>query len=115
MKYLITESQMNTFFQDYLEKFRPDLFNLSVYPTRRKDKSVYGYEFELPNTLILIFEYLKEPEDNSESDESYPKLRITYKLGSEIEGMFGEKGIELLVKWFENHYKLPVKSIIKPE
>jgi hypothetical protein len=25
--------------------------------------------------------------------------------------MFGERGIGMLVKWFENHYKLPVNSI----
>lgn len=110
MKYLITESQMGILFNDYLRKFRPELFSLSKYPMRRKDKSVYGYEFEIGDTLILLFEYLAEPEFERDLDDSFPKLRITGKLKDEIKGMFGENGIQLLVNWFEEYYKLDVKS-----
>jgi hypothetical protein len=111
MKILITESQMEDFFMTYLKKFKPELFNLSKYPTRRSDKTVYGYDFEIGDTLILVFEYLIEPEWERDLNDEFPKLRMTRKLKDEIQGMFGEEGIRLLVKWFEEYYQLPVKSI----
>jgi len=112
MKYLITESQMVPILNDYLKKLRPELFELSKFPMRRNDKNktIYGYEFELHDTLVLVFEYFIEPESKNEVCVSCPKLRITRKLRNEIETMFGPKGLDLFAKWFENTYELPVKS-----
>lgn len=107
MKYLITENQMSDFFKTYIEKFKPELFNLFKFPIKRADKSIYGYEFEIDDTLILIFEYFMEPEFKRDLTDGYPKLRITSKLWNEIEGMFGPQGIESLVKWFDKQYELP--------
>jgi len=111
MKYLITESQMKSFLNDYLKRFKPELFDLSKFPMKRgRDKSIYGYEFELGDTLVLVFEYFIEPESKNEVCVSCPKLRITRKLRNEVEGMFGPQGLELLAEWFEDTYELPVKS-----
>jgi hypothetical protein len=110
MKYLITESQMKSFLNDYLKRFKPELFDLSKFPMRRKDKTIYGYEFEVDDTLILIFEYFIMPESKNEVCASCPKLRVTRKLRNEVEGMFGPQGIDLLAEWFEDTYKLPVKT-----
>ena len=90
----------------------PELFNLSKFPSRRRDKSIYGYEFEIGDTLTLIFEYFLEPEDKMDPTGMYPKIKInSRKIRNEIEGMFGKEGIKLLVKWLEDKYKLPpVKS-----
>ena len=96
---------------DYLKKFRPELFELSKFPMRRsRDKSIYGYEFEIGDTLVLAFEYFITPESRDEVCASCPKLRVTRKLRNEIEAMFGPKGLDLFAKWFENTYELPVKS-----
>jgi hypothetical protein len=35
---------------------------------------------------------------------------MTRRLKDEIEGMFGHQGLNLLAKWFENTYNLPVKT-----
>jgi hypothetical protein len=111
MKYLITESQMKSFLNDYLKMVNPELFDLSKFPMRRsRDKSIYGYEFELGDTLVLVFEYFIMPESRDEVCASCPKLRITRKLRNEVEGMFGPQGLELLAEWFEDTYGLPVKS-----
>ena len=101
---------MESFFNDYLKRFKPELFNLSKYPTRRSDKSIYGYDFEIGESLILVFEYLIEPEFQRDLNEDYPKLRITRKTKDEIEGMFGPQGLKLLAEWFEDTYGLPVKT-----
>lgn len=114
MKYLITESQMDSFFDDYIKRIKPELFNLSKFPMRRRDKSVYGYEFEIGDSLILVFEYFITPESKNEVCVSCPKLRISSrKLRDELEGMFGHQGLELLAKWFEKQYELPVKTYFK--
>lgn len=105
---------METFFNDYLKKFKPELFDLSKFPMRRSDKSVYGYEFEIGDSLILVFEYFITPESKNEVCASCPKLRIgNRKLRDEVEGMFGPQGLELLANWFEKHYELPVKAYFK--
>jgi hypothetical protein len=112
MKYLITESQMESFFNDYLKQFKSELFDLSVFPMRRNDKNktIYGYEFEIGDSLVLAFEYFIMPESKDEVCVSCPKLRMTRKLRNEIEGMFGPQGLDLFAKWFENTYNLPVKT-----
>jgi hypothetical protein len=112
MKYLITESQMKSFLNDYLKMVNPELFDLSKFPMRRNDKNktIYGYEFEMGDTLILVFEYFIMPESKNEVCASCPKLRVTRKLRNEVEGMFGPQGIDLLAEWFEDTYKLPVKT-----
>ena len=110
---------MDLYLNDYLKRFKPELFNLSKFPMRRADKSVYGYEFEIGDSLVLIFEYMMEPERKglinpqrrSDLTDEYPKLRLSRKLGDEIEAMFGPEGIELLKKWLQDYYELPVKTI----
>lgn len=105
---------MEPFLNEYLKKFKPELFDLFKFPMRRTDKSIYGYEFEIGDTLILICEYFMEPEGKREFSDEYPKIRFTRKLRDEIEGMFGPQGIEFLVKWFEKQYELPpVKTYFK--
>ena len=118
MKIIITESQVEAIFNNYLKKHKPELFELSKFPMKRADKkTIYGYEFEIEDTLILIFEYLLFPDgglyfpENIPTD-AYPKLRITGKTREEMVNIFGNRGIGMLVKWFENHYKLPVNSVI---
>lgn len=95
-----------------MEKFKPELFDLFKFPMRRNDKNktIYGYEFEIDDTLILIFEYFMEQESKKEVCVSCPKLRVSRKLWNEVEGMFGTQGFDLLAKWFEDTYKLPVKT-----
>jgi hypothetical protein len=110
MKYLINESQMKSLLNDYLKMVNPELFDLSKFPMRRRDKTIYGYEFELGDTLVLVFEYFIMPESKNEVCASCPKLRVTRKLRNEIEGMFGTQGIDLLAEWFEDTYGLPVKT-----
>ena len=117
MKYIITESQVETYFQSYLEKFRPELFNLSKDKLIRPDGTVYGYSFDQSETLYLFFEYFFKPENESyEFDDKimdkYPVLRVTNKLRNELVGMFGEFNLHLVKHWFEKNYELPVKTII---
>jgi hypothetical protein len=114
MKIIITESQIENMFGVYLKKFKPELFELSKFPMKRADKkTVYGYEFEIGDTLILIFEYLLYPEGSNEPNDDYPKLGISRNIRNMVTNMFGEKGIKMLVNWFEDYYKLPVKSFDK--
>jgi len=115
MRYIITESQMEGTFSSYLEKFRPELFNLDKIELTRDDGSIYGYEFINNNTFNLYFNYEFEPDDPRSKkylNKTLPELRVTRKLWNELEGIFGETHMKLIVPWFENQYGLLVKSLI---
>jgi len=102
-------------FSSYLEKFRPELFNLDKIELTRDDGSIYGYEFINNDTFNLYFNYEFEPDDPRSKkylNKTLPELRVTRKLWNELEGIFGETHMKLIVPWFENQYGLSVKSLI---
>lgn len=117
MKFLITESKLQNFFNNYLKKKHPHLGNLDPLPFRKTDNDeIYGYEFVEPDGIWMYFQYFMEPYDydylyDEKELEGFPKLAPTLKLMRELKGMFGDHSYDLLKNWFEETYKLPVKEV----
>ncbi len=118
MKFLITESKLESFFNYYLKSNHPHLFNLIQDPLHKDDnRKIYGYQFLEPEDQIyLYFYYVMDDEhydytDEEKESKGYPILAPTTKLMSELKGMFGEKSYDLFKNWFEQTYKLPVNTV----
>ena len=117
MKFLITESKLQNFFNKYLKKEHPHLGNLNPLPFTKTDNGeIYGYEFVEPDGIYMYFQYFMEDYDynhiyDEQELEGFPKLVPTPKLMRELNGMFGDQSYDLFKNWFEETYKLPVKEV----
>jgi hypothetical protein len=118
MKFLITESKLQSLFDKYLSKDHPHLFNLIQDPLHKDDnRKIYGYQFLEPEDQIyMYFYYIMDDEhydytDDEKKSKGFPQLAPTTKLMSELKGMFGEKSYDLFKNWFEQTYKLPVNTV----
>ena len=118
MKFILTESKLESFFNYYLKSNHPHLFNLFKDPLRKEDgREIYGYEFVEPEEqIIMYFVYLMNHEyydyaDDEKQSKGYPKLLPSLRVMTELKGMFGEKSYDLFKNWFEQTYKLPVNTV----
>jgi len=113
MEYLVSSDDLYDVFHQYLKKYRPELFNLDKDPSINDDKSIYAYEFSEFVSYKLFFTYFIEPNigKSSANMDYYPMLRVTSKLYNELSGLFGPYYESLMIKWFQDQYKLPVKTI----
>jgi hypothetical protein len=115
MKYIINESKLSDFFDKYIKREKPDLYDLEKMPLEREDGTIYGYEFVDSEGFYLIFEYLIEPWEGFKYDhtqeKNFPQLKLSRKVQEEMQGLFGYHNLNLMAKWFEDTYKLPVKTI----
>jgi len=84
MKFLITESKLESFFNYYLESNHPHLFNLIQDPLRKDDnRKIYGYQFLEPEDQIyMYFYYIMDDEhydytDDEKKSKGFPYLKVS--------------------------------------
>lgn len=121
MKYIITESKLNSVFNSIMEEYS----NLEKYERsydwwnyelgRYTDFNVYNFyvdaELDYENDEWIL-QYQTEPGDFGTKEE-LPILRygINWPFNNVI-NLFGEKTFNSHLKnWFEETYKLPVKTV----
>lgn len=104
----------------------PHLYNLEKVPLTSddkflygSDKVLYGYEFLDPDDgITLYFQYFIDDEhygltDEEKNRKGYPKLAFSNKLIGQLKNMFGDGAYDIMTKWFEQVYNLPVKSVVR--
>jgi hypothetical protein len=127
MKYIISESKLFNSIYEYINR-RYDLSEIDwVHPYVYEDD---GSEYENSN-ILEFFRGVYEGPDFSEfifvwiSPDEYeggdyvglqkkcPMLEINDYEVEKLASIFGNLWIEPMKKWFEDNFKLPVKTIIK--
>ena len=122
MKYIISESKLNTFITDYLDKmFDVDDIN-STSPTEYDDETGYSYD-DFTRVQFYTGDYIDEDEacfrwydceyfdEGSGMEKKCPLLTIDSDYGKTLNGYFGDTWHEPFKKWFITHFELPVKTI----
>lgn len=120
MKYIITESKLQSTFNSIMKEFSE---------LERAEKSYDWYDYDKNRYIDLnttnfyedveedwdddswILQYQKEPGDFGTADE-VPLLRYSFHWPFlNIIQMFGDQFETLLKNWFEETYNLPVKTV----
>lgn len=120
MKFIITENRLKELVFNKLEN-HPKLERAKQYPSKRRDGSIYGYEFlDKDDFTWMYMEYEIEPEEGfSESDSEkkrakYPILKVANKILLDIMYSYGKNQIKYIKDWFEKKYNLPVSTMKEP-
>lgn len=110
MKFVLSQTQVQEFFDTQLKKLRPELFDLSR-DILVDESKVWGYQFYEDSTMRLFFTYKFEPQFSYDKKEELPKLVVTSKLANLLTGLFGEKSKVLIKNWFEKEYNYPINTV----
>jgi hypothetical protein len=116
MKFLILESKLESYVMSYLDSL-PELNNLTLVEDNFFDwdqgvsVDVIFFESEPNFPMMEYYPLQSNIEGWNEVDlESQPILKMNADL--KIKEMFGDNFEEFVKNWFEDKYKLPVKTVI---
>ena len=130
MKILIKENRLfNTIYKYIDGMIDTDDIN-RTYGRDEDEDGYYGADMENENFLIfykgdwndeddsdVIFYYFtkdyydEEPSGKPRFKDSAPILDVLEEYGKELDSLFGKYWREPMKKWFEDNFKLPVKTI----
>lgn len=128
MKYIITENKIFNIIYDYIDGYydadKIDFFNHQVYDEDEEEdiENPHLIEFFNPeydgdydkNGMLFVYivkEYYKDEPSNQSFINQTPILIVNdYEM---LESIFGEHWKVPFKKWFENKFKLPVKTIVR--
>jgi hypothetical protein len=104
MKYIITESKLNSFIYDFLtSNYYPDYnWGPELHDFYREDVSKYGY-FDFMINDGSAFDYTRDSKTLGIQDWIYKYL----------DDLFGKRWEPIFVKWFEDNSGLPVGDVIR--
>jgi hypothetical protein len=122
MKYIITESKLDTVVTNYLDELF-DLENINhTNPEEWDDES--GESWEDPNRVMFyIGDYSDEDEGCfywfgcdyfypfSPASEKCPMVNINSEYENKLTGFFGDMWHEPFKRWFTDNFGLPIKTI----
>lgn len=121
MKYIITESRLESTIVEYLNKVFPLDNVFSTSPTEYDYETGENYDddtrvefylgdYENEDTVFRWYacEYFYE---NSDPRERCPIVTIEHPYDNNLDGFFGNKWEEPFKKWFTKNFDLPVKTV----
>jgi hypothetical protein len=123
MKYIITESKLESIIDDYLDElFEIDNLNWT-HPYEYDDETEEEGEDET-RVEFYIGDYEGEDEgcfrwydksyfnDGTEIQQRAPLVQIESEYTKTLDGYFGETWKGPFKKWFKKHFNLPIKDVI---
>jgi len=126
MKYIITESKLNSAIYEYIDKLFHNGYEIKmeVAEDEEGDPIEYAYDFVQDNGGYgFLFtwtgkEYYEK--EGRENVTSFGKRWIDYapvieiaedEIIDQLKGMFGEMWIPIFKQWFTDTFSLPVKTV----
>lgn len=121
MKYIITESRLESAIMEYLNKVFPLDNVFSTSPTEYDYETGENYDddtrvefylgdYENEDTIFRWYdcEYFYE---NSDPRERCPIVTVEHPYDNTLDGFFGNRWEEPFKKWFTKNFDLPVKTV----
>jgi len=126
MKYLITESKLNSAIYEYIDELFHNGYNIRMEEAEDEDGDPieYAYDFIQENGGFgFLFtwtgkEYYEK--EGRENVTSFGKRWIDYapvveisedEIIDQLKGMFGDMWVPIFKKWFTDTFSLPVKTV----
>ena len=121
MKYIITESRLESAIMEYLNKVFPSDNVYFTNPTEYDYETGENYDddtrvefylgdYENEDTIFRWYdcEYFYE---NSDPRERCPMVTVEHPYDNTLDGFFGNRWEEPFKKWFTENFDLPVKTV----
>ena len=126
MKYLITESKLNSAIYEYIDQLFHNGYNIRMEEAEDEDGNPieYAYDFVQDNGGYgFLFtwtgkEYYER--EGRENVTTFGKKWIDYapvieiaedEIIDQLKGMFGDMWVPIFKKWFTDTFSLPVKTV----
>ena len=127
MKYLITESKLNSTIYDFIDNLFHDGKKIRMVKHTREDEDTLD-DVEVPGAYDFFYEdsdddlftwtgreYYERPYNSSLFDkwrELAPIVEIVdYEKVDVLNNMFGDLWRPIFIKWFEDLFSLPIKTL----
>lgn len=119
MKYIIIESKLDEIIYKYINSL-DELKNLEEFDCSSFDydlgHSVDAYCYQTTPHDNPVLEYFPYPTEKEPEMEDYyldylPAIQIDDIIKNRLNGFFGENWHKSFQIWFEDNYKLPIKTI----
>ena len=126
MKYLITESKLNSAIYEYIDQLFHNGYNIRMEAAEDEDGNPieYAYDFIQENGGFgFLFTWTGKEYYETEGREtvtSFGKKWIDYapvieiaedEIINQLKGMFGEMWVPIFKQWFTDTFSLPVKTV----
>lgn len=113
MKYVITESQLDRFIEEYLNNnYTPKYWGEKDFNYFKKDLDRYGYiDFFDSETGKTFFYYFDERDEEIASSPSFSNISIKENVLNNLNSLFGDLWEKPFIRWFETNTNLPVKNL----
>lgn len=111
MKYIISESKLESFIEDYLNNsYHPDYgWGPELWEFYKGESEHYGY-VDLTIDDVSAYQYLYK---ENEWEKNLPKtLLIQPWVAEKLDDLFGNIWEPLFVNWFEKNSGLPVEHFV---